>query len=102
MAKSTVVTDSELLRRWSPVLRYDTHEAFFADHPDVFVGQPTVTLGGRPVTLADLHGPRGDCDSDAYLADADHDYRRQARAGHADPRLANRIFGRVAREPGGR
>jgi hypothetical protein len=102
LAESALVTDVELLRRFSPVLRYDTHEAFFADHPDVFVGLDTVTLDGARVTLADLHGPRAGCDSDTRLADSDHDYRAQARAGHANPQLRDRCFGRVARDHDGR
>jgi hypothetical protein len=96
------VTELDLLRSLSPVLRYDTHEAFFADHPDDFVGLPGVTLDGRHITLADLPGDRGTgparCNSDAHLSDSDHDYRAQARAGHDDPRLRDRIFGRVARD----
>jgi hypothetical protein len=95
------VTDAELLRRFSPVLRYDTHEAFFADHPDVFVAQPKVTLNGAPVTLADLPGDRGDCRSEDHLVNSDHDYRGQARRGHDDPRLRDRVFGRVARDGDG-
>src|SRR3954468_22293133 len=101
MPESGLVSDDELLRRFSPVLRYDTHEAFFADHPDVFVALPSVTLGGAPITLAGLHGPRGRCDSDAHLADSDHDYRAQARAGHANPALGDRCFGRVHRHGAG-
>jgi hypothetical protein len=98
------VTDQELLRRLSPRLRYDTHEAFFADHPDDFVGLPSVTLDGKHVTLADLRAGTGAarCQSDAHLQDADRDYRRQARAGHDDPRLRDRIFGRVATGSDGR
>jgi hypothetical protein len=100
------VTDAELLRRFSPVLRYDTHEAFFADHPETFAGLPSVTLNGRRLTLADLPGDRGSgdrrCASDDHLADSDRDYRRQARAGHDDPLLRDRIFGRVARDRDGR
>jgi hypothetical protein len=95
------MTDLELLRRFSPVLRYDTHEAFFADHPDVFIGLESVTLNGRPITLAELPGDRGSgaqrCKSDDHLADSDRDYRRQAREGHDNPLLADRVFGRVAR-----
>jgi hypothetical protein len=96
------VSDQELLRRFSPVLRYDTHEQFFADHPGDFVGLPSVTLAGRPVTLADLDGPRGRCDTELHLQDADRDYRRQARSGHDDPALRDRIFGRVATDHDGR
>jgi hypothetical protein len=99
------VTDAELLRRFSPVLRYDTHEAFFADHPDVFVARPTVTLDGAHVALADLPGDRGTgpqrCASDKHFADSDHDYRRQAREGHDDPELRDRVFGRAARDRDG-
>src|SRR3954449_2935761 len=101
MPESGLVSDDELLHRFSPVLRYDTHEAFFADHPDVFAGLPSVTLDGTPVRLAGLHGPRGRCDSPAHLSDADHDYRAQARAGHANPALRDRCFGRVRRDGDG-
>src|SRR5439155_24404541 len=57
-------------------------------------------LDGEHVTLADLPGDRGSgaarCKSPEHLTDSDRDYRRQARAGHDDPRLRDRIFGRVA------
>jgi hypothetical protein len=103
-----------LLERHQPYLRYDSHEAFFADAAEMFTDAPgmrlrapgrktNVATAGHGLSLALLSHP-----DDVYpgtkvkpssgdtLGIPDKDYRKRAARLHEDQNLANVVYGHVA------
>lgn len=124
------MSDADLIRRWSPVLRYDSAESFFADSAAGFAenrgvgadargnvlrrGRSRDTIAaarpapGQALLSLDFLAPVEYADgvevrrSDVLDATADAErHVADALALHADPRYRNRIYGRLA-EGGGR
>jgi hypothetical protein len=106
--------DATLLNAYRPVMQYDSHEPYFADHAAVIADRPTNCLfTGARVLLAtaqsgqgllSLLGPdaypgfvatptSGDC-----LKEVGSDHQLQAAAMHGDPDIANKVHGIVARD----
>jgi hypothetical protein len=110
-----MATDEELLRKWMPQVRYDSLEAFFADHPLQMLVNPGNTLRRAPrdgrdgdllatapniavgwPTYAD--GEDG-AESDR-LGIMGRDYRTQYVAlRKAQPDLKNKLVARAVRDP---
>jgi len=110
-----MATDEELLQRWMPQLRYDSLEAFFADHPLQMLVNPGNTLRRAPREGRDgellatapnieLGWPnyaddRGGAESDR-LGIKGRDYRTQYVALRtAHPELKNKLVARAVRDP---
>jgi len=110
--------EGELLRRWAPVMQYDSHEPYLADHIAILTDHPGNELRAADGTviatateqqgLLALLGPsvyprsavtptRGD-----HLAEVHGDYQAQAARMHARPELANRVHGRYVVDEGRR
>lgn len=100
----------ELLKRYQPVVKYDSQEAYFADS----AAEWTDTDGN---VLLDAHGKQiavaGDglglgllasqCKSKSatpkdVLSDPKQEYAEQARTAHANPMFANQVYGRAVVE----
>jgi hypothetical protein len=112
---------AELLRRHVPILRYDSQEPYFADAASEWTDNPGNELrdaagnvlaaatpkSGQATLSLDFLGPgqyanghaaaRGD-----LIGDPSHDYVAQARALHAQPQYANRVYGHAAQDRNGR
>lgn len=104
-----------LLERHIPVLRYDSQEPYFADAASEWTDNPGNQLkradgtviaaatpaGGEAQLSLDWLGPTQYRDGEPVL-DGDrigvtsHDYVAEARAMHAKPQYANRVYGHVA------
>jgi Vacuolar protein sorting-associated protein 62 len=102
----------QLLFDHQPYLRYDSHEAYFADSAAEMTDSPGDTLkqaggtvlatAGAGLSLA-LLGPQHYADAPHtpaaatdLLSIADKDYRSRAQALHAHPEYANVVYGHVA------
>ena len=106
--------DATLLNAYRPVMQYDSHEPYFADHASVIADRPTnCLLTATGVLLAtaqssqgllSLLGPEayaglvatpgsGDC-----LKEVGSDHQLQAAAMHGEPDIANKVHGIVARD----
>jgi hypothetical protein len=112
---------AQLLARHIPMLRYDSQEPYFADAAAVWTDNPGNVLrdaagsviaaatpsGDQPQLSLDFLGPvvyadgvtaaRGD-----RIGDPSHSYVAQARALHAQPKYANRVYGHWATGADGR
>ena len=107
----------ELLQRHIPVLRYDSQEPYFADAASEWTDNPgnqlrraggTVLASATPIgdqpllSLSFLDPTRYPNDEavakDDRIADPSHDYVGQAKALHAQPQYANRVYGHWATE----
>lgn len=105
----------ELLQRHLPLLRYDSQEAYFADSAAEWTDNPgnrlrradgsviasaTPEAGAQRLSLAFLGPTRYEDGAAASrgdrIADLDRDYPAQARALHARPGYANRVYGHWA------
>jgi hypothetical protein len=115
----------DLLRRFQPVLRYDSNEQFFADNAAQFTDTPGVELRrsagpGKPPTILARAVPRGDerkltlgflgpekyadatpVDKIDVISVPGRDYREQyVRLRQSRPDLNNRLYGRAAEANG--
>jgi hypothetical protein len=106
--------DATLLDAYRPVMQYDSHEPYFADHAAVIADRPTnCLLTGTGVLLATAHSGQGLLSlrgPDAYaglvtkpasgdcLKEVGSDHQLQAAAMHGEPDIANKIHGIVARD----
>ena len=123
------MADDELLRRYSPYLRYDSLESFRADSaailPEYFFDDGSawsytnvlkrksgsVLASARPkegqsrLDLAFIGAPRYPSGQQArptdFLDAAGRRYVEDARRLHGDPRYADRVYGHVVHEPNG-
>ncbi len=106
-----------LLERYKPVLRYDSHEVYFADSAAEWTDNPGHTLrrGPQGAVLAEspdspptpllalaFLGPESyangvAADAEDLISCPYRDYAEQARRLHAQARYANRVYGRWAR-----
>jgi hypothetical protein len=112
---ATGVDPAALLQRHVPVLRYDSQEPYFADAASEWTDNPGNQLrraegaviaaasadsGQARLSLSFLDPTRyanGDgVLRDDRIADPSHDYVAQARALHAQPQYANRVYGHWA------
>jgi Vacuolar protein sorting-associated protein 62 len=101
-----MATPSELLQRHRPFLKYDSHETYFADSAAEWTDNPgnrlttgggqTLATAGQGLSLSYLGtaypGGRAATNSD-YIGDPSDNYVAQARALHAEPGYANRMYG---------
>lgn len=102
-----------MLERHKPVVRYDSHEVYFADSAAEWTDNPGHALRRRQAVLAQAPDTPptpmlslaflGPSYSDGTLADAEdliscpfRDYVEQARRLHAEPGYPNRVYGRWA------
>jgi hypothetical protein len=112
---------SDLLKRHVPVLRYDSQEPYFADAASEWTDNPgnelrdaagnllaaaTPKSGQAQLSLAFL-GPNKYSAGRAVsredlIGDPSHNYAAQARALHAKPQYANRVYGHCAKGGDGR
>jgi hypothetical protein len=111
----------ELLQRHLPILRYDSQEPYFADAASEWTENPGNELrdaAGNVVAAAtpksgqaklslDFLGPDTYGNGHAvahgdFIGDPSHNYVAQARALHAQPQYANRVYGHAARDRNGR
>jgi hypothetical protein len=106
--------DSALLTAYRPVMQYDSHEPYFADHAAVIANRPTnCLLTATGVLLATAHSGQGLLSllgPDAYagfvakpasgdcLKEVGSDHQLQAAAMHAEPDIANQVHGIVVRD----
>ena len=106
--------DATLLNAYRPVMQYDAHEAYFADHAGVIANRPgncLVTGGGVMLATAQsgqgllsLLGPHAYSGFVAKPANADcvkevgSDHQLQAAVMHGEPEIANKVHGVVARD----
>jgi hypothetical protein len=106
--------DAALLNAYRPVMQYDSHEPYFADHAAAIANRPTNCLiTSRGVVLATAHsgqgllsllGPEAYAGLVAKPASSDcvkevgSDHQLQAAAMHGEPDIANKVHGIVARD----
>ncbi len=106
--------DAALLDAYRPILQYDSHEPYFADHAAVIADRPTnCLLTGTGVLLATAHSGQGLLSllgPDAYagfvtkpssgdcLKEVGSDHQLQAAAMHGEPDIANKVHGIVVRD----
>jgi hypothetical protein len=106
--------DAALLNAYRPVMQYDSHEPYFADHAAVIANRPANCLiAGKGVLLATadsgqgllpLLGPSAYAGLVAKPASSDclkevgSDHQLQAAAMHGEPDIANKVHGIVARD----
>jgi hypothetical protein len=106
--------DATLLNAYRPVMQYDSHEPYFADHAAVIANRPgNNLLSGKGVLLATadsgqgllpLLGPNAYAGLVATPASSDclkevgSDHQLQAAAMHGEPDIANKVHGIVARD----
>jgi hypothetical protein len=112
---------TELLQRHLPVLRYDSQEPYFADAASEWTDNPGNQLkradgtilavatptGGEPQLSLGFLGPSSYANGDAVVAGdrigvTSKNYVAEARALHAQPRYANRVYGHAATGSDGR
>jgi hypothetical protein len=108
-----------LLERHRPLLKYDSHESYFADSAAELTDWKACRLrrgktviaeasprDGTPRLSLDFLGPKeygsGEQvkETDA-LGDAEDDYAEAVREMHQDPSYRNRMYGRAVADPGG-
>ena len=118
---ATTTDLAQLLQRHTPVLRYDSQEPYFADAASEWTDNPGNQLkradgtviaaatptSGQPLLSLGFLGPAHYADGDAALAGdrigvTSKDYAAQARAMHAQPQYANRVYGHAATGTDGR
>jgi hypothetical protein len=118
---SAVLSDDELLLRHVPVLRFDSEERFFPcsaatmtdnvgadDTPNALVradGTVLAVAGGSPPLSLDFLGGQTYANGaparpDDYLRAAPNTREADARRHQADPRYADRVYGRALRKSG--
>ena len=104
----------ELLRRFTPRLRYDSNEQYFADSPAQWTDNPghelrrgNGTLLARAPQLSlgllgkDTYSDGRATERDDYIADPRRDYRVQyVKLRVARPDLKNRVYGRAVEDNG--
>jgi hypothetical protein len=106
--------DAALLTAYRPVMQYDSHEPYFADHAAVIADRPANSLiSGKGVLLATADSGQGllsRLGPDAYaglvakpassdcLKEVGSDHQLQAAAMHGEPDYANKVHGIVARD----
>jgi hypothetical protein len=106
--------DATLLNAYRPVMQYDSHEAYFADHAGVIANRPAnCLLTGTGVLLATADSGQGLLSllgPDTYaglaakptntdcLKEVGSDHQLQAAVMHGEPDIANHVHGIVARD----
>jgi len=106
-------THPELLEQYKPFLKYDSHEAYFADSAAEWTDNPGNTLKRADGTvlataenglnlgfLGATYGPNAAAAKTDVISNPSRDYAKQARRLHADAKYANRVYGHVADEAG--
>jgi hypothetical protein len=109
--------DVDLLNAYRPVMQYDSHEPYFADHAAAIADRPgNCLIASKGVMLATADSGQGLLlllGPDAYgglvatpattdcLKEVGSDHQLQAAAMHADPQIANQVHGIVARDGNG-
>jgi hypothetical protein len=106
-------THPELLEQYKPFLKYDSHEAYFADSAAEWTDNPGNTLKRADGTvlataenglnlgfLGATYGPNAAAAKTDVISNPSRDYAKQARRFHADAEYANRVYGHVAAEAG--
>lgn len=109
--------DADLLAAYRPVMQYDSHEPYFADHAAAIADRPgnkLVTDTRSPLATADAsQGLLARLGPDVYaglaatpastdcLKEVGSDYQLQAAAMHAQPDIANQVHGIVAHDGDG-
>ena len=112
---------AELLQRHVPILRYDSQEPYFADAASEWTDNPGNELrdagdnllaaatpkSGQAKLWLGFLGPASYANGRAavrsdFIGDPSHDYVVQARALHAQPQYANRVYGHAAQDRTGR
>jgi len=104
--------DADLLTAYRPVMQYDSHEPYFADHAAAIANRPDNNLlTAQGVVLASAESGQGllaRLGPDAYaglvarptnadcLKEVGSDHQLQAASMHSDPKIANRVHGIVA------
>ena len=104
-------TPTELLQLHRPFLKYDSHEAYFADSAAEWTDNPgnqlrasdgtlLATAGdGLSLTFLGAHYADGrQATARDVIGDPSRRYAQQVRALHVRPGYANRVYGRVARD----
>jgi hypothetical protein len=111
-------TPEQLLADHQPHLRYDSHEAYFAEAAETFTDSPGMVLKRQDGTVLATAGAGLSLDflgHDPYpgppdgirpaktdaLSVPDRQYRERAAALHALPQYANVVYGHVATDSGG-
>jgi hypothetical protein len=107
-------TDAELLERYKPFLKYDSHEAYFADSAAEWTDNPgnrlmssdgtVLATAGNGLDLTFLgvtYGPNAAAAKTDVIGASSRDYAKQARRLHALPGYANRVYGHVVGETAG-
>src|SRR4051794_34335182 len=107
-------TPEELLERFKPFLKYDSHEAYFADSPAEWTDNAGNYLMREDKTvlataengldlgfLGPMYGPNAAAAKTDVIGTTSHDYAKRARELHANPGYANRVYGHVVEEPAG-
>jgi hypothetical protein len=108
------IDDADVLNAYRPVMQYDSHEPYFADHAAAIADRPgNGLLTGNGVLLATAASGQGLLSllgPDAYagfvtkpassdcLKEVGSDHQLQAAAMHAEPEIANKVHGIVARD----
>jgi hypothetical protein len=106
--------DADLLNAYRPVMQYDSHEPYFADHPAAIADRPgNCLLTGSGVLMATANSGQGLLSllgPDAYaglvakptssdcLKEVGADPQLQAAVMHGEPDIANKVNGIVARD----
>ena len=106
-------TDAELLERYKPFLKYDSHEPYFADSAAEWTDNPGNALKRADGTvlataenglnlgfLGPTYGPNAAAAKTDVISNPSRDYAKQARTLHADAKYANRVYGHVADDAG--
>src|SRR3954467_5437209 len=104
---------AELLERHKPFLKYDSHEAYFADSAAEWTDNPGNALKRADGTvlataenglhlgfLGPTYGPNAAAAKTDVISNPSRDYAKQARRLHADPKYRNRVYGRVVDDGG--
>jgi hypothetical protein len=115
-----VSATDRLLTRHRPLLKYDSHECYFADSAAELTDWKSCRLrqgktviaeatprDGRPKLSLDFLGPKEYGNGEQVkatdtLGDAEDDYAEAAREMHQDPAYRNRMYGRAVTDPSGR
>jgi hypothetical protein len=107
-------TDAELLEQYKPFLKYDSHEAYFADSAAEWTDNPgnrlmrsdgtvlaTAENGLGLAFLGATYAPNAAAAKTDVIGDPSGDYAKQARRLHALPDYANRVYGHVVDDAAG-
>jgi hypothetical protein len=107
-------TPAELLERYKPFLKYDSHEPYFADSAAEWTDNPGNVLMRADGTvlaraengldlgfLGTTYSPNAAAANTDVISSSKHDYPKQARELHKLPDYANRVYGHVVDDANG-